>query len=263
MTPPVSPILVDKVLRDAGFDLVAAMPGDWMSGRTSGLPGRLAVRPQTPHIALALPAAGLATSMGLPIAQDVLPPEGFVEVASCASIEALLSALRVARSLLAHPATEMIERVETRLASVPVTERTAEVRRRIGQDVFREALFELWEGRCAITSLALPSPLLRASHAKPWAEASDQERLDPFNGLLLAVHLDALFDSGLMVVTDEGQVLISPKITADVRANWSLHDELRVRRLLPGHLPYVRHHRERVGWIRELPAGDPDSGSRT
>ena len=45
------------------------------------------------------------------------------------------------------------------------------------------------------TGVALPPELLRASHAKPWAKASDIERLDSFNGLLLSVHLDAMFDS--------------------------------------------------------------------
>ncbi|WP_245431366.1 HNH endonuclease signature motif containing protein, partial [Rhodoplanes roseus] len=34
--------------------------------------------------------------------------------------------------------------------------------------------------------------VLRASHIKPWRDASDQERLDPRNGLLLSATLDAL-----------------------------------------------------------------------
>jgi putative restriction endonuclease len=40
---------------------------------------------------------------------------------------------------------------------------------------------------------------------KPWADcASDAERLDPFNGLLLAVHWDAVFDCGLVTFADDG-----------------------------------------------------------
>ena len=39
--------------------------------------------------------------------------------------------------------------------------------------------------------------MLRASHSVPWAAcASDAERLDVHNGLLLAAHWDAAFDAG-------------------------------------------------------------------
>lgn len=47
------------------------------------------------------------------------------------------------------------------------------------------------------TAAALYEALLRASHAKPWKDSSDAEHLDVYNGLLLAVHLDALFDRGI------------------------------------------------------------------
>lgn len=57
-------------------------------------------------------------------------------------------------------------------------------------------------GRCAISGLD-ESPLLRASHALPWALATDAERLDIFNGLLLTAHLDAAFDSGLLAIDEE------------------------------------------------------------
>ncbi len=65
-----------------------------------------------------------------------------------------------------------------------------------GQDVFRAALMDYWGGACVVTGIDLPA-VLRASHAKPWAAcASDEERLDVFNGLLLVANLDALFDRG-------------------------------------------------------------------
>jgi putative restriction endonuclease len=57
---------------------------------------------------------------------------------------------------------------------------------------------EYWGGRCPITGLEQPE-LLRASHIKPWADcATDAERLDVFNGLLLGAHIDAAFDSALI-----------------------------------------------------------------
>ncbi len=86
------------------------------------------------------------------------------------------------------------------------TEAERLVVQRVGQDLFRAALLDFWQGRCCATGLAIPE-LLRASHIKPWAVcADDNERLDVYNGLLLAPHLDALFDAGLMTVADDGDL---------------------------------------------------------
>ena len=57
-----------------------------------------------------------------------------------------------------------------------------------------------------VTGCAEPL-LLRASHIKPWARcATDAERLDVKNGLLLAAHLDAAFDCGLIDFDAAGQI---------------------------------------------------------
>jgi predicted restriction endonuclease len=87
----------------------------------------------------------------------------------------------------------------------------------VGQDIFRHGLLEYWEGRCAITGLAVPE-LLRASHIKPWAECgTDAERLDVFNGLLLAPQIDAAFDLGFIGIEDEGTVVVSPALDEEAR----------------------------------------------
>ncbi|MFX7756070.1 HNH endonuclease signature motif containing protein, partial [Acinetobacter baumannii] len=62
---------------------------------------------------------------------------------------------------------------------------------RIGQGRFRRDLRTLWQ-RCPITGITNPD-LLIASHVKPWAISSDEEKLDPYNGFLFAVHIDRLF----------------------------------------------------------------------
>jgi hypothetical protein len=98
---------------------------------------------------------------------------------------------------------------------------------RLGQTDFRNALLEEWNGRCAATGLAMPE-MLRASHIKPWRDSSDQERLDVHNGLLLTVHLDALFDRHLVSFDRTGRILISPCLAPDDRARLGLHLELRI-----------------------------------
>lgn len=86
---------------------------------------------------------------------------------------------------------------------VPPTQTEALAQQRLGQARYRAALMALWNGACALTGVDIPE-LLRASHAKPWSDASDRERLDPFNGLLLEVRFDQLFDQGLISFNDDG-----------------------------------------------------------
>ena len=114
----------------------------------------------------------------------------------------------------------------------------------VGQDVFREALLDYWGGACAVTGLALPD-VLRASHAKPWADCtSDEERVDVFNGFPLAVHLDALFDRGLISFDAGGDMVTAPRLTAEHLASLHLGDGLRLRWVAPEHLPFLQWHRE-------------------
>lgn len=242
----VAPVLVEKALRDSGFDLIRTGQNGWMDARISGQDAHVAVLIVANSALLALPTPGTAARIGLLGDVSVAVPSGMADVGRCESAEDLFNALHVAKSLQAHPSAKLSARVEARLANIAVTERTAEVRQRIGQDVFREALIELWDGRCAVTGLALPAPLLRASHAKPWAIANDQERLDPFNGLLLAVHLDALFDSGLMAFDDDGVGTFSSSLSDPVRRALGVLDGMRITHLLPGHVPYLRFHRDVV-----------------
>lgn len=78
------------------------------------------------------------------------------------------------------------------------TEREEVRRARLGRGRFRRELVRVWGGRCAVTGVDLP-PLLTASYVKPWRAATNAERLDPYNGLLLLPQYDRLFDRGLAV----------------------------------------------------------------
>src|ERR1039458_5220747 len=73
---------------------------------------------------------------------------------------------------------------------------------RIGQDIFRDALMDYWNGHCPMTGITEPE-LLRASHIVPWADCTDAQRLDVYNGLLLSALWDAAFDRGLISFTDD------------------------------------------------------------
>lgn len=241
----VLPTLLDKALTDTGYDLVSAADDDWIEARVSGSSARVCVKAERGCVLLAVPEPASAQRIGLQ-AVDTAPPSGMAGIGSVDGAMPLYEALRMLHVLQTHPAPLLSARVEARLSAIPETERTREVRQRIGQDVFREALLDLWRGRCAVTGLAMAPELLRASHAKPWARATDSERLDPFNGLLLAAHLDAMFDTGLIAFDDEGQLLCSSRLDAATRSYYGLDNKLSLQFHAPGHTPYLRWHREFV-----------------
>jgi HNH endonuclease len=117
---------------------------------------------------------------------------------------------------------------------------------RIGQGEFRLDCNHLWKWRCALSRIAVPE-LLRASHIKAWHEADDAERLDPYNGLLLAAHVDALFDRHLISFGDDGRLLRSSRITAhDLLAMGIDPGQARIEGLHDRHLVYLAHHRRHL-----------------
>lgn len=82
---------------------------------------------------------------------------------------------------------------------------------RRGQGQFRRNIC-LFENACRVTGIFNPS-LLIASHIKPWRSClTALERLDGNNGLLLAPHVDYIFDRGLISFDIGGNLIISPAL---------------------------------------------------
>ena len=162
----------------------------------------------------------------------------------CPDLHSLEGLLARAWALSRALPNELERRFQAALAAVPATEREATVRQRIGQSLFRVGLMSLWGGRCAVTGLEVPA-LLRASHAKPWADSNDAERMDVYNGLLLAAHWDAAFDAGLVSFDGEGRPLWSTKLPQTGREMLRQGREPSVL-LTPRHLAYMAWHRDRV-----------------
>ena len=81
---------------------------------------------------------------------------------------------------------------------------------RVGQAFFRNAVLSAYDYRCCISGLAVPQ-LLVASHIVPWRSDS-KNRLNPRNGLCLSMLHDKAFDLGLISVTDDFTVQVSPKL---------------------------------------------------
>jgi len=172
------------------------------------------------------------------------------------SVQALRTAVRLLEGTMSAPEDALLRQVAVaELADDPSCSQLAETVRqqlvdaRIGQGGFRRALMAYWDGSCALTGCSLAQVLV-ASHIKPWAGSSNQERLDPFNGLLLAAHVDRLFDRGLISFANDGRLLYSAALPhAELERLGLQGDDRRLKQLAPAHLPYLTEHRRVFGFI--------------
>jgi putative restriction endonuclease len=135
--------------------------------------------------------------------------------------------------------------------SLSSTEKEQIVKARKGQGEFRARVFEIERG-CRVTGIDNPS-LLVASHIKSWRScASSTERLDGYNGLLLAPHVDHLFDRGWLTFRDDGTPIVSPRLRSKDLQRLGLSDAIHGSRpFSPQHRTYLDYHRREVFMARE------------
>jgi putative restriction endonuclease len=95
--------------------------------------------------------------------------------------------------------------------------------------------------------------LLVASHIKPWGEFPE-ERLNPCNGLCLSSIHDAAFDSGLITIGENLEVILSKKLKKHfpqytLEQNFAAFEGKAIR--LPDKLAepapeFLNYHREKI-----------------
>lgn len=124
------------------------------------------------------------------------------------------------------------------------TEANAKVKIRKGQQKFKSALAPLWQHKCALCNIELPA-LLRASHAKPWKDSTDDERLNPYNGLLLCCNHDALYDAGYIAFDGTGKIHISSDIEEADYEKYGIHLKMKVARQ-EENKPFFKWHKREV-----------------
>jgi|GEM_PF-593831 hypothetical protein len=158
---------------------------------------------------------------------------------------------RVLRSLPEFAAMAIARDIEEiKNSNLNETEREALIAARLGQGQFRRGLEDMWGNQCAVLGCSTRE-VLRASHIKPWSECENgNERLDPNNGLLLAAHLDALFDRGLISFNDDRSMMISDRIDEAERQRLNLGGSLR-QEPSDAMKAYLNYHRTRHGFAEE------------
>lgn len=128
---------------------------------------------------------------------------------------------------LAAGETDQAE-IDAAIDDVGATSTRRETEVRTKQRLFRERLIVVEKG-CRLTGIE-DLRFLRASHIKPWADSTHDERVDGENGLLLAPHADLLFDRGWISFSSRGNLLVSDDLPYDVQGRIGLNLDATLRR---------------------------------
>lgn len=229
---PLERLRVEKAAADCGFERTPILLRDGgMELRSAQFPEAIVVDTEGNGFRVSVSAGNLLDSAG----------NGVVAVAGLDQLYSVLQRASVIARTMPNRVADQFRRAKKHLPQTTEAERLAV--QRVGQDLYRSALMDYWQGRCCVTGLAVPA-LLRASHIKPWAKCqSDDERLDVFNGFLLAPHVDALFDGGWISFSDQGSVLISEALPYAARVQLGVSSEWDIPNLKPEHASYLTFHR--------------------
>ena len=241
--------LLEKLAQDNGFYVPGEAAEGWLSFTSTQVPLRLWLGPVGDCWFVGLSQPSVAAELGaITEATQAAPPAGAAAIRQVGDLTRLHLAVRRAYRLSGTLPDELFNEFERTTKDLPrATEAERLVVQRVGQDVFRSGNMRYWEGRCAVTGLTEPE--LWASHTKPWSKCdTDHERLNVFNGLLLAVHLDAAFDRGFITFDDAGAMLVSPRLSAEDVARLGLTADFKLRRLDSAHRQALAWHR--AEWFR-------------
>jgi hypothetical protein len=132
------------------------------------------------------------------------------------------------------------------------TNKLSQVNTRIGQHVFKARLIEKWDNKCSVTGVLELSPsILIASHAKPWAESNNIERLDGDNGLLLSPHIDKLFDTYRFTFSTTCKLIVSKSINNELLTAWNINKNTQLN-LTDNQQYYMDYHRHKFCEINNI-----------
>lgn len=160
---------------------------------------------------------------------------------------AIVFRLRSLEASLGLPACEKDQaEIDASIDTAGSTSTRRETEVRTKQRLFRERLIGVEKG-CRLTGIE-DLRFLRASHIKPWADSTDDERVDGENGLLLAPHADLLFDQGWISFSSSGHLLVSNDLPSDVQGPLGLNLDRSLRRGIfsQQQLRFLEFHRDVV-----------------
>jgi len=249
---PLDRVLIEKTGNDHGFEYVLAGEQESVHLGSARHQVHVTITAQADNFCVSLlsdhthliEAELIRSFPGIKVGKHAVTVYGLPELAHFLRRLASLARSLPNQAEQDYSALVQVELTKLNTETTSKTEVERMVRQRVGQDVFRKAMLDYWGGACAVTGIS-QTEVLRASHAKPWAEcANDAERLDVFNGFLLSANLDALFDRYLISFDLNGVMLVASIILPEERARLGINMPMRLRWLADEHMPYLKYHQE-------------------
>lgn len=136
-----------------------------------------------------------------------------------------------------------IEQIGASLEGFDGKEKDSIVNIRVNQGLFRKLMIDYWNV-CAVSGLS-DARLLIASHILPWSKATNHQKGDLYNGLLLSVVWDSFFDRGLISFKDNGEAILY-KLNDELLDHFGLRNNtysISQTKISSEHQQYLRMHR--------------------
>lgn len=143
----------------------------------------------------------------------------------------------VLKAQLDNSVDEIDKEIETK--QLQGEEREALIKVRVNQSAFRKLLMRRYT-HCCLCDVDDES-LLVASHIKPWAKSSHEEKVDVNNGLLLCPNHDKLFDRGYISFDNGGHIVISDELSKNCAISMNIKNDMQIE-LSNDNIKYMEYH---------------------
>lgn len=101
---------------------------------------------------------------------------------------------------------------------------------RLGEGILRAQMMPLWADQCTICGIDLPI-VLRATRSKPWKDCTRDERIDPYNGMLLCANHEILYKTGYIAFDGQGKIHIAEEILEEDYKKFGIHRQMKIARM--------------------------------
>jgi putative restriction endonuclease len=113
-------------------------------------------------------------------------------------------------SLVGYKEDELVRKIINREVENKAIYTLVKVRGVI-QSIFRKALLDVYESKCAFCRISIPE-VLEAAHIIPWSQCNDDEKININNGILLCSNHHKMFDSGILIIKDDYTIHVKPPL---------------------------------------------------
>ena len=118
------------------------------------------------------------------------------------------------------------------------------IKARVNQNKFRKMMLQAYKCKCCLCGVQMEEMLV-ASHIKPWRDCDPNEKVSPYNGLLLCPNHDRAFDGGLVSFERDGLIMISHLLSETDRIFLNIREDMRMN-ITSDVEPFMAYHRKNI-----------------